>query len=201
MLWSDFLAQQRRELEEPSATVWADESILHWTNECAYDIARLAKPLRDEQYETAVIGQGNYALPAQESKGIEVYFDDVRLMRLDYSDFATLDSFDDTGTPVYYIVDDESIQLIPAPDSAGTIRYFRFYLPTPIASVDSTDEMPFSSNYNTAIGYYVKAHAYMQVADWTSSNEYANRYAAEVDKIRTHETSKALSGRSPREVW
>lgn len=193
MLWSDFRAQVRRELEEPVAGVWADESLLFWANEAARDISIRTKPMRDWEYTTCVVGQDSYVLPANSLEVIEVYCgkdaDDNRyqLSRQKFTDWKNLDIAN--GKPVYYAIDDEAIYLRPAPDDTYQLSFLRYVMPTALDA--DTDTMPFADKYDAAIGYYVKSKAYEQVNDWQSADALLGRYNAEIDKAQVQSTLEA----------
>lgn len=198
--YTDFLAQVRRELQEPIEGVWADSSVLWWANEAVTDVSRRAGADTDEQYATSVVGQAIYDLPAGTTKVLSVYYDDDPLIRAVNTDFANLDSWDDNGTPKYYVMDDETIRLIPAPDAEKTIRFFRNHYPTTLTASSS---MPWSGVYDSAIKYYVLRRAMEQVSDWQAANEYAARYADESDKVVSQEIRERSANltSAPREVW
>lgn len=196
----DFLAQVRRELQEPVAGVWADASILVWANEAIRDISRRANPDTDEQYADSVVGQALYSLPSGVTKVSSVFYDDVPLIRTTHTDWSNIDVWDDNGTPKWYLMDDETLRLIPPPDSIKTIRFFREHYPT---DVDSSGNMPWSGVYDAAIRYYVLRRAMEQTSDWQAANEYAVRYSDEVEKAVSQEIRERSANLSsaPREVW
>lgn len=191
--WSAFRAQMRRELEESTAGVWSDDSLLWWANEACKDIAIKAKPMRDWSYTTTVAGQSTYDLPTRSLEVIEVFVgnesddDRYRLERQKFTDWRTLDITD--GKPQTYAVDDDSIILRPAPDKAYELSFLRYVMPEDID--DEADNMPFSDRYNAAIGYFVKSRAMEQIQDWHSSDAYLARYNAELDKAMVQETHEA----------
>lgn len=201
--WTTYLLQLRRELEEPdqgSSNIWANESILAWANEAILDLARQAAPTEDEEYATAVIGQQTYELPTGTTRVLAVFFDGDRLTRTSYKDWVNTDTWDDAATPRYYIVDDESLRLIPAPSTAGEIRFFREHYPT---AITETSDMPWDGKYNAAIAYYVLRRAMEQIGDWNASNEYAARYADEASKVVSQEIRERNADLlvTPKEVW
>jgi hypothetical protein len=198
MLWTDFLAQTRRELGEPVEGVWADDSLLVWADEAAQDIARIASPLEDEQYQTSTANQATYSLPDGTTEVIAVYFDGRRIPRSNIASWESTDLWDEYGTPRYYVMEEDSIRLIPIPDEAKEIRFFRRHYPASI----STD-MPYESRYDVAIRYYLLRRAMEAVNDYNAANEYAARYADELSKVHAQEIRERNSGisASPREVW
>lgn len=206
MLWSDFRAQLRRELEEPTATVWADESLLYWANEASKDIAVQTKCSRDWQYSTAVVGQSAYELPDHSLEVVAVYYgygstDNTRkqLVRQEFGDWPSLDV--SNGTPTAYAIDDQYLYLRPAPDTAYEISYLRYTVHEPLD--DDDDSMPFDDAYDTAISYYVRSRAHEQVSDFKSADRLMERYMAEIDKAVVQEGFEANAVRrtSPVEVY
>lgn len=193
--WADFRAQIRKELEEVTSGIWDDTQLLWWANEATYDIAIRTKPTRDWQYTSTVPGQATYTLPAGSLEVIAVYCgtdagdDRKALERVEFRDVHNVDH--DNGVPRCYIIDDDAIRLVPTPDKEYELSFLRYALPKEIAL--STDEMPFGSHYNAAIGYYVKSKAYEQVLDWDSADALLNRYNIEVEKIQMQETQEANS--------
>lgn len=193
--WSTFREQVRRELEETTAGVWSDTSLLWWANEAVRDLSMKTKPSRDWVYTTTVSGTSTYDLPDNSLEVIEVYCgkdadDDRRqLVRQDFRDWSNLDIAD--GKPVYYAIDDTSIILRPAPDDAYELSFLRYSLPTEL-SADS-DPMPFEDRYDQAINYYIKSKAYEQVLDWNSADALLGRYNAAVETAQIQETHEANS--------
>jgi len=206
MLWSAFLAQVRRELEESSAVVWSDDSFLYWANEASKDIAIQTKCSRDWQYTTAIVGQSSYDLPDRSLDVLEVYFGDpttigarVQLSRQDFNDWYELDAT--SGTPVYYAIDDDNLFLYPPPDHAYEISYFRYTYPASMTA--GTDSMPYEDKYNNAISYFLKFKAKEQIDDWDGSDRFYDRYLREIDKIQSQEMKESHSSKfiAPASVW
>lgn len=203
--WSTFRTQVRRELEEATAGIWSDDSLLFWANDAAKDIAVQTKPMRDWQYTTCVADQATYGLPDNSLEIIAVYCgkdaDDDRTMltRVEFRDVWNLDR--DSGKPIYYIVDDDAVRLIPTPDDTYELSLLRYILPTPMTA--DSDSMPFSDRYNAAINYYIKSRAYEQIGDWKGADSLLGRYIAEVDKASVQEGFQANAARftSPMDVY
>ena len=206
MLWSAFREQIRRELEESTATVWADESLLFWTNQAAYDLAVQTKCMRDWQYTTTVIGQSSYDLPERSLEVIEAYYGDSatvgsrkQLDRQEFSDWSPLDVVD--GTPAVYAVDDEAIYLRPAPNAAYELSYLRYTYPAALTA--DSDEMPFADRGNAAISYYVRSKAKEQISDFDGADIFFDRYLREVDKFAAQTQREAHADRylAPAQAW
>lgn len=195
MLWSTFRTQVRRELEESTAGVWSDDSLMYWANEAGRDIATKSKPMRDWVYTTCVVGQSVYPIPTYSLEVIGVYCgkdadDDRRqLTRQDFRDWSNIDVAN--GKPLAYAIDDTNIILRPAPDDTYELSFMRYSLPEDIDA--DGDSMPFDGNYNSAISCYIKSKAYEQILDWTSADALLARYNAEMDKIQIQETQEANS--------
>jgi len=196
--WSEVQEQARRELGEPVAGVWSDSSLLWWANEAITDISRQALPDEDEQYQTATIGQATYDLPDHTTKVIAVFFDGMPLTRTNSDEWKSLTAWDSEGVPRYFIADDESLRLIPAPSEDKEIRFFRFHYP---AELEATDDMPWNSRYDNAVRYYILRRAMEQVNDFTAANEYAARYADELGKTVSQEIRERGTNKAPKEVW
>lgn len=200
MSYSNFLAQTRRELGEPSAGVWADESILWWANEAIRDIARQAHT--DPHYAriSAVVGQPEYSLPAGTTEAVAVFYGDTLLTRRLITDFPSKAILSQSGTPRFYIMDDSELRLVPTPDGTEFITFHRYRTPD---AITADSDMPWGGAYDAAIRYFVKRLAMEQVSDWTAANEYAARYADELNKAITQESRERGSdiAVAPREVW
>lgn len=199
MLYSTYISQVRRELEELSESVWADASLLYWVNEAAKDLAIQTKCSRDWMYTTTLAGTSVYLIPDYSLEVIEVYFGDSstagdrkKLIRQDFTEWPTIDV--GSGTPLYYAIDDQYIYLRPTPDTAEELSFLRYSVPEPLTGA-GTDAMPFSDRYNTAITYYVKSKAYEQALDFSTADALLGRYNAEVDKIARQETAEATARR------
>lgn len=193
--WATIKAQIRREMEETTAGIWADDSLLFHANEAGKDIAIKAKPLRDWEYTTCVVGQMSYTLPANSLEVISVFCgkdadDDRRqLTRQDFRDWSNIDIAN--AKPQVYAIDDDAILLRPAPDDTYELSFLRYMLPT--ALTGDSDAMPFGSRYDAAIIYYVKSKCYEQILDWNSADALLARYNAEMDKVQIQETHEANS--------
>lgn len=193
--WGTFKSQVRRELEEATAGIWTDASLLCWANDAAKDIAIVTKPIRDWQYTTTTAEQASYTLPSGSLEVIAIYCgsdadnDRVMLPRIAFRDVLNIDH--DSGKPRAYILDDDAIRLVPTPDKAYELSFLRYALPAEITA--DTDNMPFDGRYNAAINYYIKAKAYEQVLDWGSADSLVGRYRMELEKIQIQETHEANS--------
>lgn len=199
MTYLDFLAQIRRELEEPSEGVWADASILVWTNQAVRDFAKRTHVERDEVYATTTIGEHLYEMPEYTLEPVQVFYDNLPLQRVDIDQFSTL--AESSGTPSYWAATNTALMLWPVPDSEGTIRYFRYRYPDPI---ESDDDMPFAGEYDDALAYYVKAKATEQINDWQSAGELRRMYYEATDMVmgqQNMERQGAMTSTSPREVY
>ena len=204
MLWSALKTQIRRTLEESSAAVWADESLLFWANRAVEDFGRKTKLLRDEQYASSVDGQRSYDLPDRTLEVIDFYYANKRLERMDTSPdgyFYNLNYQESSGTPRYYWIVSDEIILAPTPDSVQTMRFFRFYLPDEMDA--DSDTVPFTP-YEEVLSFYVLSRAFDQIGDWQAAGEYMTRYDRDVDAAYAQallEKNAAKASTSPREVW
>lgn len=202
MTYLEFLAQIRREMEEPSEGVWSDSSFLVWTNQAARDFAKRTKCKRDEQYGTAVVGQYSYEMPDYTLEPVAVYYDNLMLRREDFDRWHNISTFDSTsGTPTTWASDGTSLFLWPTPASAGEIRYFRYRYPDPITE---DDDLPFDGEFDDALAYYVKAKANEQVNDWQSAAELRGLYFESVDRAigqQGIQRQSLLVSTAPREVY
>ena len=202
MTYVEFLAQQRRELEEPSDGIWLDSSLLVWTNQAANDFARRTKCLRDEQYATSVVNQYAYAMPDDTLEPIAVYFNDAKLRREDYDVWSDLSLFDaGSGVPTTFAVNGNTLVLWPTPAAAESIRYFRYHYPD---TIEDDSDMPFSGQYDEALGYFVRAKAHEQVNDWESANHLMMRYFETCENVLSQKSMERQTLRvstAPREVY
>jgi len=204
--WSTYRAQIRRELEESTATVWHDDSLLWFANEAFRDIATQTKLMRDWQYTTAVAGQSSYDLPDRSLEVIQVYFgsdtDNTR-NQLDRQDFTDWDTLDVTnGTPAVYAVDDDAIYLRPAPATGGDeISYLRYTYPE--AMTADTDTVPFSDRASAAATYYIKSKANEQIKDFESADFFYQRYMSEIDRLIAQARKEKYGDRilAPAQAW
>lgn len=199
MLWSDFRAQVRRELEEATATVWADASLLYWANEGAKDVATQTKCMRDWQYTTTVVGQSSYDLPDRSLEVIQLFWGDAavagdrqQLDRQDFNDWSSVEKTS-TGRPLVYAIDDDAIYLRPAPNEAHELSYFRYTYPADMTA--DGDSMPFSDRANAALNYYIKSKANEQIKDFDSASLFYDRYLREVDNFQSQTMKEAHGDR------
>lgn len=201
--WITHLAQLRRDLEEEVASLYSDTSLLEWTNEAARDIARKTRVLLDEQYADTAAGVQSYPLPVHTIQPEVVFYDGKRLKRESIADWWAAGDIDERGTPHHYAVASNVLYLRPIPDSVKTIRYFRYYEPTDIASVTATTSMPFADRYNAPLRTYAKGKALQQAGDPNEAEMYLNRYAAEIDDAawQVKRERGADSSASPTEVF
>jgi hypothetical protein len=175
MLYADFRAQVRRDLEEPVENVWKDSSILYWVNEAKQDIAARVRSNEDESFTTSLAGVSDYDLPANTQEITAVYYNGQRLSRETPESRFTVPG--GSGTPITYQRMDEVLRLRPTPDTDSTdILIVRKSYPPDITS--DTDAVPFGGQHNSALEYFVLSRAFEQTQDWQSSDAYKQRYEA-----------------------
>ena len=180
--WTEMLSQVRAELEESSASIWTDASLLRWLNDAAQDFARKTVNLEDEQYATSTVGQESYDLPEYTIDVSSVYFstNEDSLLRLTMKDYTRASQDDDTGDPVMYAIHNNALWLNPVPDTASTIRFFRTYYPTPITL--ETETVPYADEHEAAMRNYIKARAFEQIGDFVASDRYQMLYNMEAEE-------------------
>lgn len=175
-LYSDFIAQVRREIEESTANVWSNTSLLTWCNEASRDIATRTLCMADEVTLNTLAGAQSYDLPDCTIAPILVTVNGRPIQRESWqawNDRAIAQS----GTPSYYCVygEPKTLWLWPVPDAAYPVRYFRHRWPSPLTAA-LTDTMPFDSRHDRTIADYIKARAYEQIAAWDSADRFNKRY-------------------------
>jgi hypothetical protein len=198
--YSDFRAQVRRQIEEPTANVWADASILYWTNETVNDISSRVRQNMDENYTLSIIGVSDYPLPTDTQEISAVYFDGAKLAKESPESRTTIPG--DSGTPLYYQRMDEVLRLRPTPDAVAELLIVRQSVPDEITA--DTDSMPFRSERNTLIEYGVLSRAFEQIGDWQTSDAYKVRYEATLatfDADASIQDDSDGASTSPIEVW
>lgn len=198
--YADFQSQVRRSLEEPTEGVWKDSSFMYWTNETAAQMARRNKPTLVERTFNTVAATAAYALLAVDLEFLKVTADNDELLRIPLEEYGTLD-VSTSGKPYWCAMGDGQMFLYPTPDAVYAMRLFRYRTPDLITA--TTDSMPFSSQYNTAIEYGVLARAFEQINDWQSAEMYRGRFEAAVDEMLRQEIMEKGARRdtSPREVY
>lgn len=189
-IYSNFKAQVRRELEESTATVWSDDSLLSWYNEATFDIAAKTRLLVDEIYQNTVAAQRSYELETDPPTLdiVTMFLDGDQLDNEDASSWKKLgdDALTETGTPLYYSAfgTPPAIYLRPIPTEVKQMRVWRHYAPSPLGSVTSASATAFSSRYDRTISDYIKARAFEQVGDWDAADRYNSRYDNGVERIK-----------------
>lgn len=198
--YADYAAQVRRELEETTAGVWADESILAWTNEAQLDLAKRAETMEEQTYSVSVAGQQTYDLPDHTLEIKQFTYGDTPLDRIPISMWTEIDA---SGTPFAWDIVNRAIYLYPTPATAATITIFRRRAPEPIASVSATSPMPFESRHDATIKNYVKAQASLQVSDLNGFNTYMAAYEQAVVNawVEERQEETSLYYGAPREAW
>lgn len=166
-MWSDTLAQVRRELEESTAQTWADPSLLAFANDGLKELAHKTMLLFDEQYADTAASTNAYPLPA-----LTIDIDDVRCngRRLEQVSLRDFPPTERSGAPVFYAVEGGNLYLSPTPDGVYQLRFFRNYLPDPLTIGD--DAMPFEGQYDALLRSYIKARAFEQILDWESARNF-----------------------------
>ena len=172
--FADFRAQVRRDLEEPTANVWSDASLMWYTNETAREVASRVRQNEEETYTATVAGEADYELPADTQEITAVRYNGVKLLRVNPESVG--ESLADSGAPSSYQRMDEVLRLYPTPDAVGTLLILRKAYPTDIT--DDTADMPFRSERNTVLEYGVLSRAFEQVGDWQSADAYKQRFEA-----------------------
>lgn len=201
MLWTDFLAQVRREFSEPTSSVISDTDLLAWANEATLDIARRTLCLSDEVYATSIVGQRSYAVDDYTVSPRNVFYGDDELLRESYEDWHDeSEDLTDTGTPVAYTVVSNVLYLRPAPDEEQTIRMFRYRWPDPMTAASS---LPFADKYNRLIADYMKAKVYGQLETWDAADRFNAFYEQGVERAAWQETNENATDTyiEPRTDW
>lgn len=187
MIFSDFRTQLRRALEESSAVVWSDDSLLYWTNEAMLDIARRAKQDRTEWYTECTALVSDYTLPTRTLEVLGITYDGDKMTRL--SQEAMWDTDESFGSPTNYSLQDTTIRLWPTPDvDAGVLTIIRRSAPDELTADE--DEMPWSSECNTLIEYFVLSRAFEQTNDWQTADAYKMRYE---NQLLSHEAQNSIT--------
>lgn len=201
--WSTVLSQIRTEIEEPSAGVWGDATLLAWWNEGARDYAQRTRLFSDEQYTTGIVGQSSYEIPDETIDIISVKWDDDDLTRTDYANLVALT---DTGTPVNYALwggitgSDDGIYLWPQPTEAKVITVLRYFMPAEVDDV--ADTIDFTARDIAAVKSYVKMRAYEMTGDTDIATYHRDSYERGVGD-REFQTLRYETGvvREPSVVW
>ena len=199
--YNTFKTQVRRELEEATAGVWAEDSLLSWTNEATLDIAKRAETQEEHTYTASVANQQTYDLPDYTLEIKRLLYNDVALDRVPIGAWPQVNQ---AGSPSVWDVVNRAICLYPTPTTSATLTIFRRRSPEPIATVSATTPMPFEDRHNALIKNYVKAQAMAQVTDLNSFNMYMQEYERGITEAwqqeRNEELSQVTFG-SPLEVW
>jgi hypothetical protein len=188
--YTEFVTRVRRELEESSAAVWANASLLDWVNDGIYDLSRRLRSNIDDQYAETVAGVPSYSMPLYTVEVIKMMYGgflnpthsvadaaSYPISRITPGEYYMRKSLYTTqGTPNSYAIIDGSIFLHPTPDTAGHMHFTRAYRPNPISDTASTADMPWDSRYNDLLSYYVKARAWEQVPDYDQVTLNDNMY-------------------------
>jgi len=147
--FATFLAQVRREIEESTATVWSDASLLAWANDGMADIARRTRILSDWQSGSTVVGQASYAL-ADGTFQVDKFFcgtgEIARVTGDDY--YASFSLSPATGAPRDYAIIGAYAYLYPTPSTVATYRYHRYYTPVAFTSATTTTTLPFVPSFD-----------------------------------------------------
>lgn len=202
--YATFQAQVRRQLEESTANVWSDTALMWHTNRVVQDVSRRAKPMRDEEYMTVVVGTPDYELPARTLSVIAAIFHDTdgtrtRLTR-ETLDLLIENNDGSNGTPVSFAVDDEQIYLYPEPSTAGTLRLWRYTYPAEVSA--TTDTLPYAG-YEDVLEYGVLERCFQQINDWESAERYRQRFEEAVGNMAAQKMTEdsALISSAPVEVF
>lgn len=182
--FATFLAQVRREIEESTATVWSDASLLAWANDGMADIARRTRILSDWQSGSTVVGQASYAL-ADGTFQVDKFFcgtgEIERVTGADY--YADFSRSPVTGEAREYAIIGAYAYLYPTPATVKTYRYHRYYTPVAFTSATTTTTLPFVPSFDQTLRNYVKARAYDQIRDFDTSSYYQSLYEADIARI------------------
>ena len=194
--WSDTLVQVRRELEESSAQVWDDSSLLSFANDALKEIARRTMLLFDEEYTDTEAGVNSCFLPV-----LTIDIDDVRCngRRLEQVSIREFPAVERSGAPMFYAVEGGNLYLSPTPDGVYPLRFFRNSLPDPL--VTTADTMPFDGVYDGLVRAYVKARAYEQILDWESARNFDAIFTRGADDAAFNAATNTRHRVAPSEVY
>lgn len=202
--FADFISQTRRELQESTAVVWSDESLITWANEAFEDFARKTRLTRAWGAGTTVASQASYALPAGSVEVDTFFYSTGGLERVDDIGYQTLAVASvSNGTPSKYTVIGGSMWLYPTPSAAAAYRFRYTAVPASFVTVSDTTATPFGGRHESALRSYVKARAFEQTGEFDVATGFQSLYDREAYETDTERMYDGFGDAAitPRTVW
>lgn len=202
--FADFITQTRRELQESTAVVWADSSLITWANEAFEDFARKTRLTRAWATGTSAASTSAYALPAGAIEVDTFLYSTGRLERVDDIEYQSLAVVaTSNGTPSKYTVIGASIYLHPTPSVAKTYRFRYTAPPAAFTSVADTTATPFAGRHESALRSYIKARAFEQTGEFDVASGFQSLYDREAYETDTERMYDGFGDAAitPRTVW
>lgn len=178
----------RRRLNADSSTFWASAEIIeNYLYEACLILSRECRVIETQYTATSVANQSEYFKP---SRAIEIYritYNSVKLQPIGFREYDSLNNSAQVGiqkgTPSYYFLFDDVINLFPVPDTAGkTIKIFSI---DEHATVTSTSSLEIPTVYHPALIDYVAYLMAIKDSDPRAS-VYKQNWESELVKINRH---------------
>lgn len=160
----------RVDLNEATASFWADSDLIQWTDEAVKEIVSKTGCLEETAFTISLSADTwDYAITPDYLDVVTVLHDSgdttsaTRLFSLERTDIKSFGHSKERGRPKSYSVWDDEIVIFPIPDStqSGTTLYvYAVSLPSGVTEAASVIETP--AYFDPAIVSYVKAKAYQK---------------------------------------
>ena len=213
MLRSEVRAIALDYLDDPQAGYFSTARVNSWINFAQQDVQKLLIESAEMYYlksveTTLVVGQEDYVLPDDFLKlhrlevvvsGLgtvneELY--SIKEITFNQQDFSTrgYNSSSGTGTPTVYVIKRDRLKLIPAPDTAYTLRLHYSYTIADLTDDSQSVDVP--NNYMDLVAIYTAKRGFVK-DDRMPQNilDLENRY---MDMLKKNSEDRTQD--SPRQV-
>lgn len=192
---SDIAIRVKRIFGDESGAQIDDDDILRWANDAQLDIARKTHCIvKTEYYNTSVDGY-ELSPPSGFLFFLRATCDGRMLSPLSYQELDVryphrLEEYP-AATPEYIVFLGSSLQLYPAPDTAGSDNLIITYIARPAALVNLGDVLEIPDQYYEAVVTFCLMRAKELDQDWAASGIYQQRYEDELINIKTDQHQPA----------
>lgn len=197
--WATELTHLRNILEEATASIWADATLLEYYNQGLRDVAAKTKFRLQETVVSSTAGTATYARPSYDMEPYKVYIGTTVLDRESPQEWAGHD-LTASGSPLHYAVIGATLHFRPIPNVGASIHYWSYRYPAPVsgtATVTLPDELI------QCVREYTLSKAYEQVENWDACQFHKNTYQEYLADALQQSAFQRQGDfdQSPTEVW
>jgi hypothetical protein len=124
---SEIIEVARNNLNAVTDTLWSDAELLKHLDNCQRELARKTRCIENVATDTSVASQSDYTWPTRAIDILRITFDGTKLQRISFDEYDQLGA-NLSGTPAYYMLFNDTVTLVPTPDSGAASKTIKFYV-------------------------------------------------------------------------